>query len=138
MPSNHSGESTRRNLALACSLAAIGFAMAASPRLGAQQLGSSQRGVSATQSSDGNSLGRRFFADDPVWHDADMRDIPPVAPFDLSKSYEFLNETFGETVQSRGPSLNVNTLGEVPDSSWFTNRLGTRDMTIEQVVRGPN
>jgi hypothetical protein len=67
-----------------------------------------------------------------------MRNIPPVADFELSKSYEFLNETFGDTVRSRGPALNVNTLGEVPDSRWFTNRLGLHDMTVDQVVRGPN
>ena len=67
-----------------------------------------------------------------------MRNIPPVAEFDLSKSYEFVNETFGETVKSRGPALNVNTLGEVPDSSWFTNRLGQHEMTVDEVVRGPN
>ena len=36
------------------------------------------------------------------------------------------------------PALNVNTLDEVPDSSWFTNRLGRRDMTIDEIVRGPN
>ena len=37
-----------------------------------------------------------------------------------------------------GPARNVNTLGEVPDSSWFTNRIGRRPMTIEEIVRGPN
>ena len=73
-----------------------------------------------------------------MWRDDDMRDIPPVAMFDLSKSYEFLNETFGESARSFGPALNVNTLGEVPDSSWFTNRLGRYDMTIDDVVRGPD
>ena len=34
--------------------------------------------------------------------------------------------------------VNVNTLGEVPDSSWFTNRIGVRDMTIDEVLRGPD
>ena len=34
--------------------------------------------------------------------------------------------------------LNVNTLDEIPDPSWFANRLGRRDMSIEEVVRGPN
>jgi hypothetical protein len=81
---------------------------------------------------------RRFYPDDPLWRDNDMRDISPVADFDLSKSYEFVKETFGDTVTSRGPALNVNTLGEVPDSSWFTNRLGLRDITIAELVRGPN
>ena len=32
---------------------------------------------------------------------------------------------------------NVNTLDEVPDSSWFTNRLGTRVMTADEVETGP-
>ena len=32
----------------------------------------------------------------------------------------------------------MNTLGEVPDSSWFTNRIGQHDMTIDDVLRGPN
>jgi hypothetical protein len=81
---------------------------------------------------------RRFYADDPMWRDRDDRDIPPVATFDLSKSYEFVNETFGDTVTSRGPALNVNTLGEVPDSAWFVNRIGRHDMSIEEIVRGPN
>ena len=81
---------------------------------------------------------QRFYADDPVWRDDDMRNIAPVEMFDLSKSYEFLNETFGETVRSHGKALNVNTLGEVPDSSWFTNRLGRFDMSIDDIMRGPN
>ena len=36
-----------------------------------------------------------------------------------------------------GPSLAVNTLGEVPDSAWFTNRIGSRTMSMEELVRGP-
>jgi hypothetical protein len=79
-----------------------------------------------------------FYPDDPLWHDDDMRTIPPPKPHDLSKSYEFVANTFGETARSFGPALNVNTLGEVPDSSWFTNRIGQQDMTIDEVLRGPN
>src|SRR5215510_7640712 len=79
-----------------------------------------------------------FYPDDPLWHDDDMRTIPPPKPHDLSKSYEFVANTFGETARSFGPALNVNTLGEVPDSSWFTNRIGQRDMTIDEVLRGPD
>ncbi|MGE0815342.1 MAG: hypothetical protein AB7O28_25635 [Vicinamibacterales bacterium] len=80
----------------------------------------------------------RFYPDDPIARDDDMRDIPPVAPHDLSKSYDFVIETFRGSAESFGPALNVNTLGEVPDSSWFTNRLGQHDLTIEEVVRGPD
>jgi hypothetical protein len=33
---------------------------------------------------------------------------------------------------------NVNTVGEVPDSSWFTNRVGRRTITPEEVANGPD
>jgi hypothetical protein len=112
-------------LTLACSL--LELTVQFTPRLLAQQLESWQK-----------SQARRFYSDDPIWRDADTRDIPPVESYDLSKSYEFLSETFAGSARSHGPALNVNTLGEVPDSSWFTNRIGLHDMTIEEVVRGPN
>ena len=32
---------------------------------------------------------------------------------------------------------NINTIDEVPDSSWFTNRIGTRPVTIDEITRGP-
>jgi hypothetical protein len=81
---------------------------------------------------------KRFYSDDPLWHDDDKRPIAEPAEHDLSKSYEFVANTFGETARSFGPALNVNTLGEVPDSSWFTNRIGQHDMTVDEVLRGPN
>ena len=80
----------------------------------------------------------RFYPDDPLWRDDDMRSIAEPAEHDLSKSYEFVANTFRETARSFGPALNVNTLGEVPDSSWFTNRIGQHDMTVDDVLRGPN
>ncbi|MDF3068110.1 MAG: hypothetical protein K0R38_3711, partial [Polyangiaceae bacterium] len=40
-------------------------------------------------------------------------------------------------VDPAGPATNVNSLDEVPDSSWFENRLGVRRMTAEEVTRGP-
>ena len=114
-------------LAGVCVLLALGLALVPAPGLDAQRLDPSKPGAQP-----------RFFADDPLWRDRDDRDIPEVAVFDLSKSYEFVNETFGDSVTSRGPALNVNTLGEVPDSSWFVNRLGRHDMSLEEIVRGPN
>ena len=125
--SSKGARSHTRRLAAAGAILAMAPALAITARIAAQEL--DRPGADARV---------RFYADDPVWRDPDMKDIPPVAMFDLSKSYEFVNETFGETVRSRGRALNVNTLDEVPDSSWFTNRLGRYDMTIEDVVRGPD
>ena len=127
MSSESIRRSTSNRLPLFCALAAIAVAAATVSRLDAQRLATPAAGES-----------RRFYADDPIWHDPDMQDIPPVATFELSKSYEFVNETFGESAKSRGRALNVNTLGEVPDSSWFTNRLGRHDMSIEEIVEGPD
>lgn len=94
-------------------------------------------GVAPAEGSDPTAR-RRFYPDDPIWIDRDQIDVAAVADLDLSKSYDFLENTFGGRRGSDGPALNVNTLGEVPDSSWFTNRIGRRDMTIEEILRGPD
>ena len=39
--------------------------------------------------------------------------------------------------QGARPALDVNTLGEVPDSAWYTNRHFHRRMSIEELKRGP-
>ena len=95
-------------------------------------------GLSAQSAPQPVQRSLRFYPDDPRWSDDDRRTIPAPVPHDLSKSYEFVANTFGDTAHSFGPALNVNTLGEVPDSSWFTNRIGQHDMTIDEVLRGPN
>lgn len=127
MSSKGFGRLPGRRAMFACSFALLALAGVASSHVDAQKL---ERWAAAEHS--------RFYPDDPVWVDPDMRSIPPVAEFDLSNSYEFVHETFGETAKSHGRALNVNTLDEVPDSSWFTNRLGREDMSIEDVVRGPD
>jgi len=35
-------------------------------------------------------------------------------------------------------ALNVNSMDEVPDSTWFTNRIGARDLSVDEIRRGPN
>lgn len=35
-------------------------------------------------------------------------------------------------------AANVNALGEVPDSTWFENRIGVRDLSPEDIAVGPN
>ena len=39
-------------------------------------------------------------------------------------------------VDPAGPAPNVNALDEVPDSAWFTNRLGARKPTRDELLRG--
>lgn len=39
-------------------------------------------------------------------------------------------------VRASQPAWNTNALDEVPDSSWFTNRIGIRPMTTDELFRG--
>jgi hypothetical protein len=45
-----------------------------------------------------------------------------------------LSEAFA--FASHGEAPNVNSLDEVPDSAWFTNRIGRRAMSLDELVRG--
>lgn len=81
--------------------------------------------------------GPRFLADDPVRVDPDRMPIAKPAPVELSNVYDVLENTFRHRPGGRvPPAINVNTLGEVPDSSWFTNRIGARAMTAGEIARG--
>ncbi len=84
--------------------------------------------------------GQKFRKDDPIWEDNDRQPIPqPAEVDDLSQVADFLENTFSHKPGNPVPRAeNVNTLGEVPDSAWFKNRMGRRAMTIEELVKGPN
>jgi hypothetical protein len=87
----------------------------------------------------GAAQAQRFLPDDPLRVDHDDRPVPKPRPVELSNAYDVIEHTFLHRPHGAiPPAQNVNTLGEVPDSSWFTNRLGARDLTLEEIVRGPN
>ncbi|MEJ2109439.1 MAG: hypothetical protein P8Z37_05905 [Acidobacteriota bacterium] len=82
---------------------------------------------------------QRFLPDDPIEKDVDSLPIAKPAAVSLSPTWDMIENTFG--LEDAGRMLraqNTNTLGEVPDSSWFTNRIGARDMTPEELARGAN
>ena len=87
--------------------------------------------------------GQKFYPDDPLWKEPPPLPVARAKPLDISLDYDFFRETFFEPDQQEikqhrpCPSQAINTLGEVPDSSWFTNRIGTRPMSLEELVRGP-
>ena len=78
-----------------------------------------------------------FLSDDPVWVDPDRLDMPPPEPWYPSDTYDFLVNTFGDPGEDR-PAVNINTLQEVPNSSWYTNRHYLHPMTLDELRRGPN
>jgi hypothetical protein len=82
----------------------------------------------------------KFLPDDPISIDEDTAfDASGAKEVELSEAYDFASNTWGSPGdRSAIRAVNVNTLDEVPDSSWFTNRIGVRDMPIAEIVRGPN
>jgi len=82
---------------------------------------------------------QRFYPDDPLSKDPDNLSIKRPARVSLSLTYDAVQNSLGlEETGSLVRSQNTNTLGEVPDSSWFSNRIGVREMTREELVRGGN
>jgi len=80
----------------------------------------------------------KFLPDDPIARDADDLPMPKPAEVEFSAIYDVFANSFAFKPQDEIPlAMNVSTLGEVPDSSWFTNRLGVHDLSIEELVRGP-
>ncbi len=86
------------------------------------------------------SAAPRFYPDDPLWSDDDRAfDASKVVTIDDLGGYDFVVNTFGNPGERRDVrALNVNTVDEVPDSSWFTNRIGRHAMTAVDMVKGPD
>lgn len=88
----------------------------------------------------------------PIRFDFDMEKIDAPKPIETGYLYDWIDGTLFQAVRKgvdiprhvrkiRGrtkESINVNTLDEVPNSSWFTNRMGYRPMSLEEVRTGPN
>jgi hypothetical protein len=83
-----------------------------------------------------------FYPDDPLWK------MPPPLPVlnPLKRNINYLYDFVINSVATPGekqqpgaliPANDANTLGEVPDGLWYTNRHYWHPMTIEQLRRGP-
>jgi hypothetical protein len=80
----------------------------------------------------------------PLWRDPDQVPYGPppeeyVSPmvWDVADQSIFYPLTRSFVIDPPGESINVNALDEVPDSSWFTNRIGQFGMTPAEVALGP-
>lgn len=80
----------------------------------------------------------------PLWKDADNHPGPKPKEQNVSELFGVLNNSWlrhlsleeaALAARDRG-ALNVNAWDEVPDSTWFTNRIGRTPLTYDQLVRG--
>jgi hypothetical protein len=97
----------------------------------------------AVAAEPGAGAPRKFYSDDPVWAMPKPVAVTYAAKRSLSEYYDFFENSLftpGERPKAKGqflPSQGINTVDEVPNSAWYTNRHSTRRMSIEELKRGP-
>jgi len=86
-----------------------------------------------------DTVAPKFYDDDPIAREPETRDASGVQPWDIPLAFDLgLNLFARPGDRSDIRAQNVNTIDEVPDSSWFTNRILARTVSIDEAVRGPN
>jgi hypothetical protein len=79
--------------------------------------------------------GPRFLLDDPITRIPEVPMVYQSKPQEIDELYDFAYNSVHYKVPPPSPSLGANTLGEVPDSSWYTNR-DLHRMTRAELQRG--
>ena len=83
--------------------------------------------------------GPRFYADDPIAREPESQDASKAQNYEIGSMYELVVNLFVTSgYKPTGKrAQNINTIDEVPDSNWFSNRIGTRPVTVDEITRGP-
>src|SRR5689334_23695327 len=81
----------------------------------------------------------RFYKDDPIAREPETQDASGAQPWDIGLMYELATNLFvtANYTPSNTRARNINTIDEVPDSSWFTNRIGAARISEQDLTRGP-
>jgi hypothetical protein len=94
----------------------------------------------AVLASTASTQSPRFYPDDPIAREPESQDASGAQANEIATIYEVVYNLF--VTSGHQPSgmraQNINTIDEVPDSNWFTNRIGTTTVTADQIARGPN
>jgi len=88
----------------------------------------------------GSAAAPKFLPDDPIWVEHATQNVTSIPDLEVD---DFVDLTLNLFAKLGDPTpnvraKNVNTIDEVPNSSWFTNRLGYRTMTAEEIATGPD
>lgn len=84
----------------------------------------------------------KFYGDDPLWQTPPPVPVTTIKSRKLSDYYDFFEYTLfhpGDWAPKSAepvPSQGINTVDEVPDSAWYTNRHARHPMTMAELIRG--
>jgi hypothetical protein len=78
---------------------------------------------------------QQFLPDDPLTRTPEVAAVRQTDVQDINALYDFAHNSFRYKSPVATDSLGVNTLGEVPDSSWFTSR-DLSSVSIEALKKG--
>src|SRR4030095_15637693 len=87
-----------------------------------------------------STKGPLFYPDDPIAREPESQDASKAQPYEIGSLYEMTFNLF-VTAGYKPTGVraqNINTIDEVPDSNWFTNRIGTTPVTADAIARGAN
>jgi hypothetical protein len=86
--------------------------------------------------ANGAAQPQKFYPDDPI--QAEPRPVPvgDIKRIGIYAMYDYIYQTGRQKPRAPLPAKAINTLGEVPDNAWFTNRLGRIRMTRDALRRG--
>jgi hypothetical protein len=80
----------------------------------------------------------KFLSDDPLTREPDTQDASKTQEWEIGLTADLTLNLFGKpgdpTTNVR--AQNANSIDEVPDSSWFTNRIYARPLTTDELARG--
>jgi hypothetical protein len=80
----------------------------------------------------------KFYSDDPIRTEPETQDASGVARWKIDLFYDLmLNQFATPGLPAGAPAGNINTIDEVPDSSWFTNRILARPVSPAEALCGP-
>jgi hypothetical protein len=80
----------------------------------------------------------RFYSDDPLTVEPETQDASGARETDIDLFVDLSLNLFAKPGDNRDgvAAGNVNTIDEIPDSSWFTNRIVARPVSLAEAQRG--
>jgi hypothetical protein len=82
----------------------------------------------------------KFLSDDPLQREPNSQDASKVQEWEIGLTADLIYNLFAKPgdLATNVRAQNTNTIDEVPDSSWFTNRIYTKPISTADITRGPN